>query len=560
MNFCCSPQRHTLVLLLGALILLSSAGHASPWPLDLDVQLHYDYFQQKSENTAPQGYGAFTTTYNLVLKRPITPGMSLHSDLTLNTSAVNQPDSQQSAKGATFNLYTTQPTYSLMSRIDYNNYNSTLDNPTSISSSSYMNNYNAGIILREPALPLMSMQFLRNVTGSLASDAPAAYATNTWLFSSAYNLKALQFTYDRTALTSDVGSTSAVGTTTQRGSVSLDYPLCTGLQLSGALSKNLTAVQGSTSTDMDQRLIRLSATPLRTVTADVQYLTQSNALPFAQAQANNQAITTNVRSEILPGLSADFTDTRQQQQSLTALGNSTLDSDDRSVGVSALLHSGTILSGTVAQSRYDFSGAGANQWRQNTGQLALQTALTPTADFSVSGGQDATDTSPSDRLNDRYLGVSLRDRSLPTLSLGADYHWDFTHLVTTDVPSEQETHTVDLDALWQPIATASLDMRLGYQAGNGSSIFNHVEPTVTCRWQITPATNLGLHYDLSHTYQWDQNANGIFGQLDNNESFNLDHTFRNGSMFNVAYYFQCTNSIGANTWAKQLRLTYSLRL
>ncbi|MHB0935680.1 MAG: hypothetical protein ACYDCO_07430 [Armatimonadota bacterium] len=527
---------------------------------DLNMQFRYDLQEWKNLGEDAQAKGNFTVNYGLLLRRPLLPGSSLLTDLTLATNATNDANGSQANQGLTFNLINNQPSYSLVSRLNYNYYSS---NNTGIlpSTSSASGNYYAGLLLRQPAFPRVNLQFQRNVSSASASGQRSTSATNTWLMSGQYTWKALRFTYDQTNRSLDGAADS--GTTTRRAAVTMDYPLLSGLNMTGELSRYMIDAGSSTSTQVDRRLLRITATPTRAISANLDYLRQSNVLQnrVGTNTVDSSSLTLNLRTEVRPGLDMDYSDGVQRQDGTTLTGGTQLTTRNRRLGISARLTPDTFANASLSRTNYTVESANPNEQQQDSLQMSLQTNLRPTTDLSINLGKDKTDSTQSNRVESTYAGVSLRDRTSSSLSLGAAYRWMDQQQTSADEPIEQIeqiTHNVDLDALWQPSFDASINARVSFQSSSTGD-YRFLQPSVNFRWQIDPRTNLSCNYNFSRA---EQGASPITVPLDQKNkgiSLNGTHVFRSEASLNLSYDFQQSN-LGTQEWQRRVQMSYNFRL
>lgn len=549
----------TVVLLLALVLCGPIPARAFLRIFDLNMQFRYDLWEWKNQGEDAKVKGDFSVNYGLQLRRPLLPGSSLRTDLTVATNASNDANGSQANNGMSFNLNATRPTYTLVSRINYNNFHSNTNSVIPISSSGTTSSYYGGLLLRKSAYPQVNLQFQRNVTSAESFGTRSSTATDSWLMSGRYDWKYFRFTYDQTMRS--LAGAADTDTVTQRGALTMDYPLLSGLKLSGELSRYAIDAGSSTSTEVDRRLLRLSATPTRAISANLDYVTQSNILQGRTGTntVDSNSLSLNVRSEIRPGLAMDYTERHQEQEGISLGRTTQLSTRNRRVGVSARLTDDIFLSGGLSQTDHTVSGLTATSQQQDALQLSLQTSLRPTTDVSLNYGSDSTDSTQSDHVDSTYAGISLRDRTSSTLSLGAAYRWTNQQQQSlTGTPVSHVIQSVDLDALWQPSSTASLNTRLSYQT-NSTGDYHSVQPSVNLRWRIDPRTNLGFSYNLARTAQGSSALTIPLDQQNTGSALNLTHSFRDGTSLNLSYDYQQTN-LGTLEWQRRLQMYYNFRL
>jgi hypothetical protein len=450
-----------------------------------------------------------------------------------------------------------------MGRFNRSNYGS-VSNLQPSSSTGSSTDYSVSMLLRQPAYPVVNVQFLRNSSDTAFAGSGSGYSTTSWLLSSYYDLAPLRFTVDRRRQTYEYSSSPGSSTTIQRMGVSINQALSSGLTLTGDLSRysiNTDAAQSSSSLTTDRRLIRLSANPTRAIAMDVDLSSQTTAQGTGDTtrRNDNNSLSWALRSEIMSGLYLDYTDQRQTQASTGMAVPSTASSRNRNAALSARLAQDTTFNVSRTQSEYDTSAAGADG-RQDGIQAAVQTALTPRTDLSLNYGQSRATVGFGDTFESRFAGVSLRDRTSDKLSLGAAYRRSsLRSTFEGGFPLNQTNDTVDLDALWLPTHDLGIDLRLSYQTNAGISTSETVSPSGNIRWQIASATSLIVNYDFQRLRQWDVPTASILTQRSNGLSLRLTHGFRSGSSLDVAYDFD-RFSFGQTEWQRQLRIYYTTRL
>ncbi len=550
-----------LLTLLIALVLLAQSHECTgAQTLGLQVQMRYDFFENKKAGESPNGDGHLSTNYSLAMRGPVMPFSALISDVTLGTSSTNDQFGSQDNRSLGINLYYRQPSYTLMGRVNRNDYQSeTLgQGGTSIGNSS---NYNLSMLISQPAYPVLNLQYSRNVSGSSFGDSASSYASNTWLLGSYYDLMPLRFTFDQSRQTSAYSGSSGNTQMTRRSSVFLNQTLLQGLTLFGELSNYATdneRAEGNSRMDTKRQVLRLQATPTRAIAASLEYSDQSSHQGAAAVNSNSgdNALSLNVRAQVLPGLSADYTDRRQETSITDALGRViSFDSNNRNLGVSARLSDQSVLNASL--SRSDYAGALSSGSSQNSLQVSLQSALSRAADISLDYGRNKSTIGSDGGFSGSFAGISFRTRTAGGMSMGASYRRSQTDSFSADAsPVSQTTDAVDVDALWMPNYQLSLNLRLSYQVSNGSSISETLSPALGVRWQIDPASNLSLNYNFQSDKQWDWINWQFVGQRRRGSVLRLSHSFLDRSSLELYYDFHSGNT-GLIDWQRHFALYYA---
>mgnify|MGYP005849477011 CR=1 FL=1 len=187
------------------------------------------------------------------------------------------------------NLYSRRPKHTFIGRHTRNEYESfsALGLGPSTGSST---EYNASLLLREPAYPVVSVQFIRNLTSSEYAGTRSGYGSTTWMTSAYYDLAPFRFTFDRTRQQFDY-STSSSSSVNQRSAAMLNYSLIPGLTLSSEISRYNTKTEyasGSSSIAANRRNIRLTAIPTRAIVADLDLSTQTNEQTFGTGRTHSE--------------------------------------------------------------------------------------------------------------------------------------------------------------------------------------------------------------------------------------------------------------------------------
>lgn len=557
-------ERNILGALLIALILIAQLHEGAEAQLPgVQVQMRYDFFESKKTGESPSGDGHLSTNYNLSMRRPVAPFSSLVSDVTLGTSSTADLSGNQDNRSMGINLYYRQPSYTLIGRVNHNNYRSELlgQRGTSIGNSS---NYNVSMLLSQPAYPVLNLQFSRNVSDSSFGGSASRYAANTWLLGSYYDLSPLRFTFDRSRQTSVYSGSAGNTQTTQRSSVFLNQTLLQGLTLFGELSNYAADNErfgSSYSLNTKRQALRLQAIPTSAVAASLEYSDRSSRQEAVggSSRSGENALSFNVRAQVLPGLSADYTDQRQRLSITGGLaGTVFVNAANRNLGVSARLSDRSILNGSASKS--DYVGAGGIGSSQSSLQVSLQSRLSPTADLSLDYGRNKSMIGLDSSYSGSSGGIALRTRTAGGMSMGASYRRSQINTSTANAsPTSQTTDAVDLDALWMPTYQLSLNLRLSYQANNGSSISERLSPAVGVRWQIDPVTNLSLNYNYQSDRQWDWVNWETIGQRRRASVLRLSHGFSNGSSLELYYDFHGGNT-GLIEWQRHVALYYTTSL
>ena len=530
---------------------------------DLETQVRYDLTETKDRGKASVGDGRFSTSYNLGLAPQLFSATSVVSDITFNSSENNDANGRQSNRNWRVNLFYRKPKYTFIgraSRTDYESFSGSVPG----SSSGRATEYNASLLLREPAYPVINIQFMRNVTGSSFAGDRSGYTATTWLLSGYYDMEPLRFSYDRTQQRYDYTASSGSESVTQRSAVQVNHTLMRGLTLTGELSKYSTSsslADGRSSTTTDRQLVRLRATPVRTITANIDFSRQSNRQQtrIGPRTNDNSSISWGIRSQVMPGLSVDYSDQRLTQDRAPSTATTGTVARNRSLAMSARLSQDLSFNAGLTHSEYNI-GSGESDTRQDSLQMALQAALGPRTDLSVNYGQNKSTVGLGDTYNSKFAGISIRDRTSSEMSLGATYRRTNVRSALNGGDSFSQTSDIlDLDMLWLPTYDMSINLRLSYQANNGANVSDLLAPSANLRWQIDSDTNATFSYTMERLEQWDWTLGTIAKRRSKGLSLRLTHAFLDGSSVDVSYDFQGV-SVGQREWQKQLRLYYTRRL
>ncbi|MHB9035822.1 MAG: hypothetical protein ACYC64_04085 [Armatimonadota bacterium] len=530
----------------------------------VQTQIQYNFAELKKRGKQPVGDGRLSTSYNLTLRRPFLATSNLVSDLTINTAESGDAGASQTSKNWTLNMYSDRSKYMLVGRVSHSNYGASSTGDAA-SSTGYSTDYNASLFLRQPAYPVVNLQYLRNTSSSSYAGSTGSYTSSSWLMSSYYDMAPLRFSYDRTQQAFVYSGSPGTQMNTQRWAATLNQTLMSGLTLSGELSRYGTAigyVGGNTATNTNRRVLRLTATPTRAIVADIDITSQSvqqDVADFSRTNSDN-TFSWDVRSEIMPGLSLDYVDQRQSQLGSDMVGTSGSTSRNRNLSVSARLSEQTVLTIGGTRSDYDVDTADSDS-RVDSIQSAIQTSLTPTTDFSLNYGKSKSITGLGDLYDSSFAGLSIRDRTSATLSVGATYRRTNVLSVSgTDSSAySQRGDVVDMDMLWQPSYSMGVNLRLSYQNNQGSNASKVLAPSANFRWQVDSSTNLMVNYAFQRYNQLDPLTQLLYGQDTRGLSMRLTHAFRNNSSLDLSYDFQ-GSSIGDQEWSRHLRMYITTNL
>lgn len=559
---CKTSEMNTVVAVFLALtVSVQQVGPVWAGPISVQTQVEYDLTQTKYTGLSAISDGRFSNNYNLLLRRPFLPTSSLITELSVNTTENGDANTTQSTRNWTLNMYANQPKYMLVGRIIRSDYGTSSDSAGS--STGLSTDYNAGLFLREPAYPVVNIQFLRNVASTSYAGTVGSYSATTWLMSSYYDLAPFRFSYDRTRQLFGYSGSPGVQQTNQTSAIKLDHTLMTGLVLSGELSKTITDVaysSGTSATNTNRRIVRLTATPTRSIVADVDFTSQSNGQDLGgfNRTNNNNSISWDVRSEIFPGLSVDYVDQKQSQTGSAFIGTGGSTSRNRNLSLAARLSDASALSITATRTGTDIAST-ASGTQQDSLQTALQTSITRTTDFSLNYGRSKSTVGQGDSFNSSFVSASIRDRTSPTLSMGATYRRTNVHSqVLVGSPFDQFGDAVDMDMLWQPNYDIGINLRLSYQNNTGTSANRILSPSANLRWQLDSSTSLTTNYTLQRFRQFDPTV-ALSGQNTNGLSIRMTHNFMNGSYLDLSYDFQGIN-VADLEWRKQLRVLFTFNL
>jgi hypothetical protein len=270
----------------------------------------------------------------------------------------------------------------------------------------------------------------------------------------------------------------------------------------------------------------------------------------------DNSLSWSVRSEILPGLSMDYSDQKQSLSGSQYFGVQDSASRNRNLSLAARLTEGTVFS--IAKTRTTYDVAAVDYFsRQDSLQSALQTSLTRTTDLSLNYGHTKSNTGTNSLYDSSFQSVSVRDRTSTRLSVGATYRRTKVRSNFAGDSFLQKGNAADLDLLWQPNYDLGINMRLSYQNTKESGAFRAFAPSANVRWQITSSTNVTANYTLQSFQQFDPAHVQVFGQDTRGLAVRLTHNFPNGSNLDVDYGFQGSN-IADTEWRRQLRVSYTM--
>ena len=152
-----------MVVLLALVVTANQMEPVWAGRIGVQAQLQYDFLEAKRTGLGVSGNGHLSTNYNLIMRRPFLPTSSLMSELTVNTTNNSDANATQTTRNWMLNLMSSGTTYQMIGRVNHSIYGTSSGQG---SSNSTTTDYNAGLFLREPACPVLNLQFLRNVAGS----------------------------------------------------------------------------------------------------------------------------------------------------------------------------------------------------------------------------------------------------------------------------------------------------------------------------------------------------------------------------------------------------------
>lgn len=543
--------------------LYGRAVPAQPFPLEVQTQLRYDWFSTKFAGQPADSDGHFTTGYNLLFRRPARPFTNFISDLSFNTYESANRGSRQSTRNWIMNVFNRGPNYTLTGRVSKDHYNSSfVGQPLSTIGKS--TNYSLGLLLTQPAYPVLNLQYLQQKSDSTYGPFISSYETITRLVGSYYDFAPFRVTYDSSDQRYSNSSGFGGGATkTSRSSLQLDRSITNALRFFGEVSRqdtNSRYAGGSSSTDVERRLARLTATPIPAIVTDLEYVTQDYGqnTAFGSNNTRSKSLSLGFRSQVLPELFADYT---QQVQTLEGGGRfGVLRSTERSrtLSLNGALSNNTI--GSATWSKLNYHSLPFAETSQDSIQFGAQTVLSARTDLNVDFGTGTADVIGSSSYDSKFANISLRDRSTNQLSTGISYRWSESQTKNADLTLyNQRFNAVDANALWTPSYDLGLNFTVGYQSNNGTSPSDSFTASSNIRWQIDTQTNLNVYYSTQRNRQYDFFLNAINGQRSGGLGFRMTHSFLDRSVLDVTYDYRGDN-FGGLDWQKQLSVIYTLRL
>ena len=362
--------------------------------LGIQSQLRYDLLQTKQRGLSLIEDGRFSADYALVMRRPLLATSTLVSDLSFNVAGNGDAGASRSTRGWTLNMYSDQSKYTLVGRVSRSSYGAS--SGLLSSSTGFWSDYSLGLLLRQPAYPVVNVQFSRNVSGTSLSGPGGDYVSSNWLISSYYDMAPFRFSYDHTRQTLGYSGQPGTQMRGQNSAVMLSHALLPGLTLSGELSRAVTTIAlpfADTSNNTNRRAIRLSATPTRSIVADVGFISQSDeqSTGLVTRSNDNNAIAWNIRSQLLPGLSLDYGNQRQTQTGNAFEDSNSDTSRNRNLSLVARLSEDTAISVVTTHTSFGAGNTGSST-EQDSLQSSLHTSFTKTTDFGLNYGRSTSAT------------------------------------------------------------------------------------------------------------------------------------------------------------------------
>lgn len=551
-----------VIAAVAMLCVAGSSAFAVVLPIEIQVQSQYQILEVKPEGDPLESTSSFSTTYNLGLRRQLTPRTKLQSHLTVNSSDYSDQIGEQSSRNIVFNLISQERTYTLtggVNRSDHRSARSALG--TSSFSDGSTTNYNANFVWQESALPVVNLQYRKSTTDVSSGLNNSIYSTGTWLVGSYYEYSPLRFTFDRQAQANDFsGRTTSTHSETVRSrmGVNFEQELLDGLNLTADLSRDVnTTDNGTFGTRLNgtSSSVRLTATPTRSILLSADKSFYSSRFTGRLLEQDNDSETTSLsmRSEILPGLSFAINRfVNDQTSDLVKSNNKNL-----SATLGAALTRDTFA--TLGWSKSTFNTTPGDIFtKQQNSYISLRTPIGFDTDMNLDFGLTESVSGTQTSYDGKYASVHVRNRSKSDMSLGLGYRWNLLDL-TGGTGGKLTTQSLDFDIAWTPASTLGINARANYYFTSGNTISEYLSPTVDIRWEPSSQSNLVLRYNFNRSNQWDPLLAEVLGQSAKGISARFSYRLSRRSSFDITYDYQASGSGGID-FQRAIRAYFRTRL
>ena len=498
----------SLRLLAVAALVILSALPVRAQQVTLSTQVDYLLVDQRSRDPDQRTRTAgFLPRLNLLLTGRVVPGTRLYLDLSSGLTRDSFGAGHQATGSTYLVLRNDMPRYQLSLRHGRSSFSADAGSLDLAPSRQTSNTSNTGVtlILREPAWPVLNLQYFRTRSeNGLAGASSHTNATDSRL-AAVYDLAPLHLRFDESRQSADSAGRDQFVSQIRRFAVNLDTALFPKLALSGGvqLARSETSLAGASLTGNDNRLgqIRLSSEVTAKVALDaLLYFQQTNflaSLSTSDLSARGSAVT--LRSEVLPGLQWNVSTSSNRSE----LAGRITDTSSTYTDLLAQLDPRNSFSLTLSPSRASVSGAppvDQKAYRASwTSQLTPQTDLLLSLDRFSNASPDF-----SSRTFTRY--VTLRCRPDLQTTLGLSLLLDSLLSSSPGSATSQQIHAIDSDVSWVPNRDLTLGLHLSLQRVAGESATRVKVPGLDLRWQPDAASTLTVSWRLQDQTQRDLEA------------------------------------------------------
>lgn len=525
----------------------------------IQTQVQYQSFEVKPYGKESTSTGGLSTTYNILIRKPVFPMLRLKTNINLTSFSNSDQLGQQQTRNMSFGASTQELRYNLRFGMDENSFHSisTSGDTTNITNGTNRSYY-GNLMWQEPDMPTVNLQYRRNTN---KAGSGSSYETSSWVLGGYYDVAPLRFILDRRTTKYDFsssGNSSGSDTTRSNIGVVFDQPLLPGLSLYGDWGKDNSDTSYSngrkSSLGGTRHSMRLTAIPTNALllTAERSAYDSRQDTGFLKTDTKSTITSYSARAEVLPGLSMVAYRQSQEQS-----GGGVESSSNRTTSVTL---NGDIAPDTVASvgwNKSDFSVVGLNT-NQSSLFGTLQMPLSATTDLTFDVGTTESAVNRALSHKGRYAGVLLRNNARRDLSYGIGYRWNWSDLSDSSARPKQTDQSVNFIASWLPSSNIGVNANLNYNVTGGRSISKNLSPSVDIRWEPSNNSQLLLRHSFSTLDQFDFSRWAINSQDTSIWTARLTYTLSRDSSFDLSYDLLKSNT--GIEWQRSLRMYFTYKL
>jgi hypothetical protein len=494
---------HLRLLVIAALVLLYALP-ACAQQLALSTDVDYLFVDRRLRDPDQRvSTSGFFPRVDLSLTGPVRPGSHLYLDLTGGIAENTFGTARQSDNDMRLVVRGEDPRYRLALRHGQSHFASATDGlgPSVSRLTADTKETDLTLILREPAYPVLNLQYSRFAADSALAGVSSNTETTASRVAAIYDLAPVRLRFDENRRSSEVLGGGTSGSDSRRFGASLDSALIPKLSLFADLQLSRWDTRfgsggGTGSTDRTG-ILRLSAVPTPKVAIDAELRSQLTD-SLADAAPSNLSVNGSsiaMRSEVLPGIQLNVA------RDVDNANRAGLATDTSSTYLDLLARLDARNSALVSLSPRRVSLEGVGDIEQNAAHVSWASQLDARTDLTVNWDR-FTDNDPTlglTRTTSKYLAVRYRPDLQTTVGVGL--LWNNANLQGSASTTTQAERVLATDISWLPTQKVSLGYRFSLTRLSGSSNVRMSVPALDLRWQPDMLSDFALNWRLQSTAQ-----------------------------------------------------------